>query len=95
MSTISIKELRGDIDSVLQRVTDEGETIEIVKDGQVVAQLVPVEPQESSSTPTDLEDAVAAHEAVWAELDRIGQRLSESWPPGLTAVDAIRAERRG
>jgi prevent-host-death family protein len=95
MSTIGIKELRGDIDSVLQRVTDEGETIEIVKDGQVVAQLVPVEPQERSSTSTDLEDAVAAHEAVWAELDRIGQRLSESWPPGLTAVDAIRAERRG
>jgi antitoxin (DNA-binding transcriptional repressor) of toxin-antitoxin stability system len=95
MSTIGIKELRGDIDSVLERVTNEGETIEIVKDGLVVAQLAPVAPTVSAAEPGSEDERMAQHAAVWAELDRIGQRLSESWPPGLTAVDAIREERRG
>ncbi len=94
MSTIGINDLRNDIDSILHRVTDEGETIEIEKDGHVVAQLAPVNPSATTAEHTGEDDLMAQHEAVWAELRRIGEELSKSWPEGVSAVDAIREQRR-
>ena len=93
MSTIGIKELRTGIDAALRRVTDDGETIQIVSEGQIVAQLAPVDPP-VSITPTADHDADAEDDATWAELMRLGEEISKHWPKGVSAVDAIRDQRR-
>jgi hypothetical protein len=36
----------------------------------------------------------AAAEAVWADLDQLAAEIGAHWPQGVTAVEAIRADRR-
>jgi hypothetical protein len=51
----------------------------------VVALLLPVE----SEPPSKKELA-----AVWSELDRLASEIGAAWPEGVSAVDAVREQRR-
>ena len=98
MSTIGMKELRDDIEAVIRRVNADGETIEVAENGEIIALIVP--PPEASAAESEApvaserNNADEEHEAAWAELRRLGEEISKRWPKGVSAVDAIRDQRR-
>jgi len=63
-------------------VRGEGETVEVAYHGKVVARLVPVRERElAGRIGRGLADASAAE-------------VARTWPPGVSAVDAVREQRR-
>jgi prevent-host-death family protein len=83
--TVGVRELRDGATELLRRVRDDGETIEVTYHGRVVARLVPVrEP-----------DAPAASPAAWrAQADALAARIARAWPGDVSAVEAVREQRR-
>ena len=86
MKTLEVGELIEHIDEVLRMVEEEGETIEITSNGEVIAHLVPVGRPKSSAEP--------AKRDVWADLDLLAAEISAHWPADVNAVDAVRDVRR-
>jgi prevent-host-death family protein len=82
--SIGVRQLKEQTSAVLRRVRDDREVIEITYRGRAIARLVPVEP------PADAE-AVAA---VLTDLDHLAAEIGAHWPAGVTAVDAVREQRR-
>lgn len=80
----SAEELHERTTEMLARVAC-GEAFAIVVDGRVVARLVP-------SAPVDIDDDTIA--ARWARFDDLSRRISERWPVGVSAVEAVREQRR-
>ncbi len=86
MKKFEIHELAEHIDEVLRMVEEEGEMIEVMKEGEVIARLVPARrPQQPVKR--DLRD-------FWAEMDRLAAEISAHWPGDVSAVDAVRDVRR-
>ncbi len=81
MATIGLDELPADARAVLEQ----GETLEIVDGGAVVARLVPVTPMRSIRP---------GLEADLAALDELSARISTAWKDGMSAVEAIGDMRR-
>ncbi len=86
MKKFEIRDLFEHIDEVLRMVEEEGETIEVMKGGEVIARLVPV-PRPQQPVKRDLRD-------FWAEMDRLAVEISTHWPADVSAVDAVRDVRR-
>ena len=84
MRTIGVRELKEHASEVLRRVREDGEVFEVTYHGRVVARVVPA-PQP---------DDGASAEAFWEKWDQLAAEISERWPAGLSAVDAVREERR-
>ena len=85
MSSIGVRELKAHTSRILRRVRDQGETVDVTHRGRVIARLVPAErPQ---PTPEELA-------AFWEEWDRVGAEISKGWPEGVSAVEAVREQRR-
>ena len=86
MKTLGVDELTKRINEILHMVEEEGETIEVVRRGEVIAHLVPARrPQQPIEQNAD---------AVWTDLDRLAAEISAHWPAGVSAVDAVRDVRR-
>ncbi len=85
MKTLEVQELKERIGEIL-RMVEEGETIEITNNGEVIAHLVPVGRPKSSAEP--------AKRDVWAGLDRLAAEISAHWKGGMDAVEAVRDVRR-
>lgn len=85
MVAVQIAELKERADEIVRRVRDTGEPVEIVHDGQTVAKLVP--PEDEPPTQEELD-------AFWEEWDQLSKDIGELWPEGVSAVDAVRADRR-
>ena len=85
MASIEAQELGARTSEVLRRVREDGETIDVTHRGKVVARVVPAEPKRLDP------EKVAAW---WREWDDLADEVSKHWPEGLSAVDAVRAERR-
>jgi len=66
-------------------VREKHQVYEVTYRGRVVARLVP-----SAGEDTDAWDA-DKWMADWSEL---GRQISESWPAGVSAVQAVREQRR-
>ena len=81
MATIGIDELPADARAVLEQ----GETLEIVDGGAVVARVVPVTPARSIR-PGLQADLVA--------LDELSARISAAWKDSTSEVEAIDDVRR-
>lgn len=62
--------------------------VEVTNRVRVVARIVPAD-----RPPTAAENANIA--AVWADMDQFAAEISSEWPRGVTAVDAVRKQRRG
>ena len=85
MEEIGVRELKENTSEVLRRVREVGETYTITYRGRAVAQLVPAT--------TEAEDR-ADWEKVWAEMDDTAEEISKKWPKGVSAVEAVREQRR-
>jgi antitoxin (DNA-binding transcriptional repressor) of toxin-antitoxin stability system len=86
MISLEVNEFVECIDEMLRMVEEEGETIEITKQNETIAQVVPVRKRRQ----VDAQD----HSAPWDELERISTEISAYWPQDLSAVDAVRDARQ-
>ena len=84
MRTVEMAELREQISEVLKYV-QAGETIEITKQDEVIARVVPVQPQGH--------DKEAIRKAL-ADIDRLAAEIGKHWPEGVSAEDAVNDVRR-
>lgn len=100
--------LKADADEILQRLEEDREPVEITRDAQVIARLVPVPDRSPSdkraSTPPSRRDGQAANLIseeerhltvhVLDELDRLADEIGLKWPGDVSAVAAVRDVRR-
>ena len=87
VATVSVRELRDQIEPILRRVAEQGETIAVVDDGKEVARLVPPLPERR---PVSAEELAAIRD----RRQRLAEEIGAHWPEGVTAEDAIRDIRR-
>jgi prevent-host-death family protein len=85
MSAVGVRELKARASEILRRVREDGEIVEITYRGRVVARLVPAEP-----TSADIDET----RAVLTDLQRLAEEIGTKWPAGVSAVDAVREQRR-
>ena len=85
MTSIGVRQLKAQASSIRRRVRERGESIDVTYRGRVVARLVPAELPAAS--PEDLR-------AAWADLDELAVEIGAHWPPGVSAVEAVREGRR-
>jgi antitoxin (DNA-binding transcriptional repressor) of toxin-antitoxin stability system len=86
MKSLEVDELTERINEILRMVEEEGETIEVMKRGEVIAHLVPVRKQ-PQPVKRDLK-------AFWAEMDRLAAEIGAHWKGDMDAVEAVRDVRR-
>ena len=85
MEKVGIKQLKQDASAILKSVRDNNETIEVTYRGDTIAQIVPV---------ITREERLRNLQAAWARMDKLAEEISEHWPEGVSAVDAVREGRR-
>jgi antitoxin (DNA-binding transcriptional repressor) of toxin-antitoxin stability system len=83
--TVGIREMRLGASKILRRVREKGEAVDITYRGQVIARIIPAAP--AKPDPQMLG-------AIWADLDRVAEEIGRRWPAGLSAAEAVSAERR-
>lgn len=84
MQQVGIRELREQASQILRRVREDGEAFEVTYHGRVVARIVPTLQVERELTVEE-----------WLEgWDRLAEEISAVWPPGVSAVEAVREQRR-
>ncbi len=85
MEKVGIKQLKRDASAILKRVRENKETIEVTYRGDAIAQIVPVITEE---------ERLRNLKATWARMDKLAEEISEHWPAGVSAVEAVREGRR-
>lgn len=85
MAAVGIKELKVHTSEIVRRVRERREPIDVTLRGRVVARLVPVEQPRPTA-----EELVK----IWRRREELAADISKEWPVGLSAVDAIREDRR-
>ena len=85
MEKVGIKQLKRDASAILKKVRVNKETIEVTYRGDTIAQIVPVITEE---------ERLRQLKAAWARMDKLAEEISEHWPAGVSAVDAVREGRR-
>lgn len=83
MEQIGIRELKAQTSEILRRVREDGDSFEITYHGRAIARVVPI----AGRSAPPLAD-------FWKEWDQLSQAISSAWPSDVSAVDAIREERR-
>lgn len=86
MITLGAKDLATRSDEIL-RMVREGETVEIVDEGQVVARVVPPVEDEQH----DKDDGAT----FFAALERVAKEISSHITEPIDAVEIVREGRRG
>ncbi len=87
MVTIEISEFKQRLDDILSELLSGGEPIELTKDGDVFAAIVPTRHSEGAIHHD-------RNEKYWEEWEAVSAAISEKWPVGVSAVEAIREVRR-
>jgi len=82
---VGLRELKERMSEIVRQVEEDGEAVDITRRGAVIARIVPVQ----TKPPFDRE----AFERRWAEHEEFARHISDGWPEGVTAVDAIRDVR--
>ncbi len=85
MREVGVRELKQHASELLRDVREKRESITITYRGKAVAQLVPVR---------DEERLRREGKAVLAEMEKLAQEISKTWPKGVSAVEAVREQRR-
>jgi prevent-host-death family protein len=81
---IGIRELKEQTSEIVRRVREEGDSFEVTYRGRAVALMVPITEHKSGQTA----------EEFWRSWKELGEEISAEWPTGVSALDAIREERR-
>ncbi len=79
MKAIEAQELESHVSEILREV-ESGETVEVMRHGQVVARVVPAQAQAP--------DKEAIRKAL-ADIDRLAAEIGKQWPEGVSAEDAV------
>jgi prevent-host-death family protein len=87
MISVTVNELRRDLSKFLRQVRDEGQVIEITMRGEPVAQILPTITKRRPLSPEEVAK-------VFEGLDELIAEISAHWPEGVSAVDAVREQRR-
>ncbi len=85
MTEVGITELKTRTSDIIRRVRYANETFLITYRGRPVAKLGPVQ---------STENQVDRDLSILEEMDRIAEEVTKYWPKGLSAVDAVKADRR-
>jgi antitoxin (DNA-binding transcriptional repressor) of toxin-antitoxin stability system len=85
MATVGVREFKRNTSSILKRVREDGESFTVACRGKVIARLEPVTHPEVEEVPLD---------EFLAEWDALIELVSENWPEGFSAVEAVREQRR-
>lgn len=85
MTEVGIRELKTQASDIIRRVRENNESYVVTYRGRPVARLEPLE---------DTQAQVARDLSVLEEMDRIAEEVSKYWPEGLSAADAVAADRR-
>jgi antitoxin (DNA-binding transcriptional repressor) of toxin-antitoxin stability system len=101
MAVIRLPELGEEVAAIVRRVHDTGESIDIEEHGVVVARITPIgtDRTESEVTPP-LSDAERAEQRRLAmrewlrETEMLAQEIGRVWPSDVSAVEAVREQRR-
>ena len=80
MVMITAGELERQVEDILRRVEENGETFAIMQNGEIIARLVPVGADEMTE--------------VVANLAQLSAEISEQWPEGVSALAAVNDVRR-
>lgn len=96
MTTITLDDLESKVRQVITDLAPGGEPVAVTLNGTVVATLSP---------PADQPSAVGHHpklsmtaeevDAFWAPWREVWEIIGDRWPEGVSAVDAVREQRRG
>jgi antitoxin (DNA-binding transcriptional repressor) of toxin-antitoxin stability system len=94
MVAIHVSELRERTDEILRRLQETRDPVDILDDGRKIATLVPAaaDDQPEGAEVVSEEDAITA--AIWHELEDLSIAIGQTWPAGVTAVEAVRSDRR-
>lgn len=82
--SVGVRELKENPGKYLRMVRDDHQEIDVTIRGEVVARLVPVE---RKIDPEVLKE-------VWRQHRELGKEISKHWPAGVSAVEAVREQRR-
>jgi prevent-host-death family protein len=82
--SIGIREFKEHASEVLRRVREDGSAYEVTYRGRAIAHVVPVE------GPPNRE----VESTFWDEWRELAREISEQWPEGVSALDAVREDRR-
>ena len=85
MTEVGIRELKTQASDIIRRVREDKETYIVTYRGKPVAKLEPVQ---------DKEEQVARDLSILEEMDRLAEEITKRWPEGLSAVDAVKEDRR-
>lgn len=81
---IGIRELKERTSEIMRRVREDSQRYEVTYHGRTIAWIVPVAEPETSLAPEE-----------WLrEWDELSKAISADWPEGVSAVDAVREQRR-
>ena len=88
--TIGVDDLKVKADVIIREVSETGLPVDIVRDGQIAARLLPApqaEPAHAfSMSAEEREQAVRE----WRrEMDRVSRDLAAVWPKGVSARDVV------
>ena len=85
MTEVGIRELKTQASDIIRRVREDKETYIVTYRGKPVAKLEPVQ---------DKEEQVARDLSILEEMDRLAEESTKHRPKGLSAVDAVKEDRR-
>jgi antitoxin (DNA-binding transcriptional repressor) of toxin-antitoxin stability system len=82
-----MRELRARASSILRRVREKREAVDVTYRGQVIARIVPAPP------PAGQERTLSA---VWTDMDQLAEEIGRHWKPrSKSAAEAVSEGRRG
>jgi prevent-host-death family protein len=89
--SVGIRELKAKASEIVREVHESGVPVDITVRGEVVARLTP-----TPSPSAKLQRRMTAQERVgfWKRWDALAEEIGSSWPEGVSAVDAVREQRR-
>ena len=79
---IGVRDLKTHTSEILRRVRDDKETFVITHRGRIFARLLPANGRKRH------------WREVWADMDETAEEIGKHWPEGVSAVDAVREQRR-
>lgn len=87
MVTIELSEFKQRLDDILSELLSGGEPIELMKDGDVFAAIVPTRHPEG----VICDERQKAYGEEW---EQVSAAISDKWPAAVSAVEAVREVRR-
>lgn len=85
MEEIGVRELKTRTSEIMKTVREQGLSYSITYRGKAIATLTPIR-DERLRLEQDL--------AVLAEMDKLAERIGRTWPKDVSALDAVREQRR-